>query len=110
MSTIPREQPIRSNRRGGRKRDPIKDIPAGRLPWQEEEAGHFEVDLVHHCGQSAAGEYVCTINMVDIATGWCEMWATLGRSFLVMRDGFIHILARVPVSYTHLTLPTTERV
>ncbi|MCD6133000.1 MAG: transposase family protein [Deltaproteobacteria bacterium] len=96
LSTISREKPIRSKKRVGRKRELIKDIPAGRLPWQEEEAGHFEVDLVHHCGQSAAGEYVCSINMVDIATGWCEMWATLGRSFLVMRDGFIHILARVP--------------
>ncbi len=34
--------------------------------------------------------------MVDVATGWVELWAVLGRSYRVMQDAFSHILARLP--------------
>jgi len=74
----------------------LRDVPMKRIPWQEQEPGHFEVDLVHHCGPSASGEYVHTIQMIDVATGWSERRAVLGRSYLVMEDGFCHILARLP--------------
>lgn len=36
-----------------------------RLPYDLREPGHLEVDLVHHCGPSASGEYVHTIQMVE---------------------------------------------
>ena len=67
-----------------------------RIPWNEQQPGHFEVDAVHHCGQSSSGHYVHTVQMVDVATGWTEQVATLGRSSLVMEDGFRRILARLP--------------
>jgi hypothetical protein len=67
-----------------------------RIPWYEREPGHLEVDLVHHCGPSASGEYVCTIQMVDVATAWSERVAILGRSYLVVEDGFNQILIRLP--------------
>ena len=34
--------------------------------------------------------------MIDVATGWSERVATLGRSYLVIQDGFERILARLP--------------
>jgi len=34
--------------------------------------------------------------MIDVATGWSERVATLGRSYLVVGDGFERILKRVP--------------
>jgi hypothetical protein len=67
-----------------------------RIPWQEQEPGHFEVDLVHHCGRTASGDYVHTLQMIDVATGWSERTAVLGRSYLVVEDGFNYILARLP--------------
>ncbi len=67
-----------------------------RIPWNEQQPGHFEVDSVHHCGQSSAGHYVHTAQMVDVATGWTEQVATLGRSYTAMEDGFRRILARLP--------------
>ena len=86
---LPRKGPRRANR--------IKrEIPMKRIPWNEQEPGHFEVDLVHHCGPSAAGEYVSTLQMVDVATGWSERVAVLGRSYLVMQDAFRRIVARLP--------------
>lgn len=73
-----------------------RDVPMGRLPWQTAEPGHFEVDLVHHGGASTVGEYVHTIQMVDIATGWSERVAVLGRSQRAMEGGFRRILGRLP--------------
>lgn len=76
----------------------LGDVPMKRISWQEKEAGHFEVDLVHHCGRTASGDYVHTMQMIDVATGWSERAAVLGRSYLVMEDGFNRILARLPFS------------
>jgi len=45
-----------------------RDIPMKRIPWDEQEPGHFEVDLVHHSGPSSAGDYVHTLQMIDVAT------------------------------------------
>jgi len=73
-----------------------RSIPVRRIPWQEPHPGHFEVDLVHHSGVSPSGQYVHTLQMVDVATGWSERVATLGRSYLVMRDAFRRIEARLP--------------
>jgi hypothetical protein len=74
----------------------IRDIPMRRIPWDEAEPGHFEVDLVHHCGASSGGEYVHTLQMVDVATGWSERVAVLGRSYTVLKDAFGRIQARLP--------------
>lgn len=96
LASIPRDKP-RPPAKSPRTKSPLlKAIPIRRIPWDEREPGHFEVDLVHHCGPSASGEYVCTIQMVDIATGWSECRAVLGRSYTVVKDAFLHILSRLP--------------
>ncbi|MBN1139320.1 MAG: transposase family protein [Anaerolineae bacterium] len=74
----------------------LQDIPMRRLPWDISTPGYFEVDLVHHCGPSSHGEYVHTLQMIDVASGWSERVALLGRSYRVMEDGFRRILARLP--------------
>ncbi|MFQ5904268.1 MAG: integrase [Candidatus Binatia bacterium] len=86
---LPRKGPERANR-------VTRDIPMKRIPWDEQVPGHFEADLVHHCGPSASGEYVHTLQMIDVATGWSERVALLGRSYLAMEDAFCRILTRLP--------------
>lgn len=76
----------------------LRSIPMKRLPWNETTPGYLEADLVHHCGPSATGEYVCTLQLIDVATGWSERVAVLGRSYRVMEDAFRHILQRLPFS------------
>ena len=71
-------------------------IPMTRIPWDTAQPGHFEVDLVHHSGPDASGQYVHSLQMVDVATGWSERRAVLGRSWLVVSDAFRHILAHLP--------------
>ena len=70
--------------------------PMSKIAWDIAEAGHFEVDLVHHCGEVANGEYIHTLQMVDVATGWSEITAIFGRSHRAMADGFGYLLNRLP--------------
>ena len=95
---LPRKGPDRANRRNS----VTKAVPMGRISWQTQEPGHFEVDLVHHCGGSAAGEYAHTLQMVDAATGWSERVAVLGRGQRAMQEGFTRIKERVPFSIKEL--------
>lgn len=92
---LPRRGPEQANRLA-------QAIPMGRLPWETTEPGHFEVDLVHHCGPTTVGDYVHTLQMVDVATGWSERVAVLGRSQRAMEAGFRRIQARLPFPIHHL--------
>ncbi len=92
---INQDQPRLRRKRPSQYRS-YQQIPTKRLAWNLTEPGHFEVDLVHHCGEDAVGQYVCTLQMIDVATGWSERVAVLGRSYLVMEDAFQRILERLP--------------
>ena len=48
--------------------------------WDRDEVGNIQIDLVEHCGQSTRGEYICTLSCTDIASGWWEAEAIMGRS------------------------------
>ncbi len=76
--------------------------PMRRIPWDIPEPGHFEIDLVVHSGEATTGEFIHTIQMVDVNTGWSEIEAVFGRSYKVMQDGFQTILKRLPFSILEL--------
>jgi hypothetical protein len=86
---LPRRGPERANRLS-------RGIPMGRIPWQTAEPGHFEMDLVHHCGPSSSGDYVHTLQMVDVATGWSERVGVFGRTHRAMMAGSEKIVGRLP--------------
>lgn len=86
---LPRRGPEPANRA-------TRQVPVRIIPWNETRPGHFEVDLVHHCGASSDGLYVHTLQMIDVATGWSERVAVLGRSWRVVGDGFERTLRRLP--------------
>lgn len=54
-------------------------IPLRIGPWNESRAGYAEIDLIAHCKESAAREFALTLDFTDIATGWVERRAVLGR-------------------------------
>ena len=47
--------------------------------WDEKEPGFFELDLVGHCGGSGRGEFLYTLNMTDVFSGWIALAAMRGR-------------------------------
>src|SRR6266567_4699620 len=79
-----------------------KGVPMGRLAWDITEPGHFEVDLVYHSGQSTTGEPGHTLQMVDVATGWSERVAVMGRGQRAMEAGFEHLISRLPFAIVEL--------
>ena len=92
---LPRRKPQPPNRI-------LREIPMGRLSWATDIPGSFETDLVHHCGPVASGEYIHTLQLVDVATGWSERVAVLGRSQEAMVRGFRRVQERLPFPITHL--------
>ncbi len=92
---LPRKGPERANQLA-------REIPVGRIPWDEDQPGHFEMDLVHHCGPATVGDYVHTLQMIDVATGWSERVAVFGRSQREMEIGFKRIRSRLPMAVVQL--------
>lgn len=102
LQRMPCEKP-RLPRANAEKANAIRrDVPMRRLPWDEKEPGHFEMDLVHHCGRAAVGEYVHTLQLVDVATGWSERSAMLSRSERAMIKAFRRVLYRLPFPVVEL--------
>jgi len=56
-----------------------KQIPIKTNQWDETRPGYLEADTVAHCGESLLGEFVYTIDFVDIATEWTEQRAVWGK-------------------------------
>ncbi len=92
---LPRKGPERANQLA-------REIPMGRLPWDEAQPGHFEVDLVHHSGPVTVGDYAHTLQMIDVATGWSERVVVFGRSQREMEIGFKRIQYRLPIPVVQL--------
>jgi hypothetical protein len=86
---LPRRKPQPTNRL-------LRGVPMGRLSWAIDVPGSFETDLVHHCGSVATGDYIHTLQLVDIATGWSERVAVPGRSQVAMEKAFRRVQARLP--------------
>jgi len=64
--------------------------------WDENQAGFMEIDLVAHCGETAAGEYINTLNMTDIHTGWTETRAVRNKAQKHVFEALQHIRTVIP--------------
>jgi hypothetical protein len=78
-------------------------VPVGMISWQEPEPGHFEVDLVHHSRSGLDGSFVCTLQFVDVLTGWSERFAVLGYEFEAMWQAISRFrdLCPIPIREIH---------
>ncbi len=48
--------------------------------WDERKPGFFEVDTVANCGISTQGQYICTLTLTDVHSGWTENRALLNKA------------------------------
>lgn len=64
--------------------------------WDRELPGNLQLDFVMHCGQTIAGNHLNTLSVADIATGWWEGAAIMGRTKYAVRDGLRDIRLRLP--------------
>jgi len=77
-----------------------KNIPL-RLgtQWNDAIPGYVEIDLVAHCGDTTAGEYVNTLDVTDICTGWTETYAVLNKAQIHVFNALITIESNLPFKY-----------
>jgi hypothetical protein len=64
--------------------------------WQDTRPGFVEIDLVAHCGDSAHGEYLHTLNVIDLATGWSECLVLANRSQRQVSAAIERLRQRLP--------------
>jgi hypothetical protein len=71
-------------------------IPIKTDHWNVTLPGYLEIDLVSHSGPSAAGEFIYSLDCVDIATGWVERQAVMGKGQLGIVAALGEIEQRLP--------------
>lgn len=54
-------------------------VPIRLTDWNTRDIGFMEMDTVAHCGDVLAGEFIYSLDMVEIATGWSEQIAVMGK-------------------------------
>lgn len=64
--------------------------------WDDAKAGFVEVDLVAHCGESTRGEYLNSLNTIDVATRWTESVAIVNRSQTKVSEAVVLVRGRLP--------------
>ncbi len=48
--------------------------------WDDKRPGFAEIDLVQHDGGLNKGDFACTLDLTDVATGWTELAATPNKA------------------------------
>ena len=54
-------------------------IPIRITNWDTSEVGFMEMDTVSHNGGDPSGEFISTLDMVEICSGWSEQYALMGK-------------------------------
>ena len=87
----------RHGRSTGRASHRLKNTIAVRCgPWEVDRPGWMEADTVSHGGGGSSGEFMWSLTLTDIHTGWTELaglWGNSGREVCV---GLRRIKARIP--------------
>lgn len=65
-------------------------VPIELVSGYVTEPGHMEADTVAHCGNNLYGDFINTLTITDLATGWTEnrsLWGKTGAAVVAaMRD------------------------
>jgi hypothetical protein len=71
-------------------------IPIRTSSWEEARPGYCELDTVAHCGDSASGEFVNSLTLTDILTGWTETEAMIGKAEYRIKEALDMAKHRLP--------------
>jgi len=73
-----------------------KQIPIKTSSWDEKRIGFGELDTVAHCGDSASGEFINSLNYTDIASQWTESEALMGKAQMRIKQALDNIEEHLP--------------
>lgn len=66
--------------------------------WQDPLPGYLEMDFVVHGGGSMAGEYLHSLVVTDVCSGWTEAVPLLAREQSLVVEGLKRIRSQMPVA------------
>jgi len=64
--------------------------------WDDKRAGFVEMDLVGHEGGDSFGDYIQTLDITDVCTGWTETQAVRNRAQVWVFEALKQIRERLP--------------
>jgi len=64
--------------------------------WDERKPGFFEVDTVANCGISTQGQYICTLTLTDVHSGWTENRALLNKAHRWVKEAIEDVKETLP--------------
>lgn len=73
-----------------------KHIPISTNQWDTNKVGFMEADTVAHCGTSLMGDFIWSITLTDIFSGWTEIRATWNKGATGVMDGIQNIEESLP--------------
>lgn len=74
-----------------------KHIPVRTFAdWNDAEIGFLEADCVAHCGETTKGQFLNTLTLTDIATGWTDFEALLRKSEFGVLAALAAAVRRLP--------------
>ena len=64
--------------------------------WDDAQPGFMEIDLVAHCGDATRGEYLNSLDMIDVKTRWVELYGLINRSQATVSAAIVICRGRLP--------------
>jgi len=64
--------------------------------WDEQRPGFVEINLVGHEGGNPRGDFIQTLNVTDVCTGWTEMQAVKNKAQIWVFEALKDIRERLP--------------
>lgn len=64
--------------------------------WDDKKPGFVEIDLVGHDGGDGSGEFIQTLDVTDVATGWTETQAVKNKAQIWVFEALGQIRGRLP--------------
>lgn len=74
-----------------------KQIAIRYGPWTNEDPGWCETDTVAHCDDDLSGEFIYSLDVVDICSGWSEQAAIWGKGERATMERMDSIRKRLPL-------------
>lgn len=71
-------------------------IPIRITDWDTSKIGFMEMDTVAHNGGEPSGEFIYSLDMVEIYSGWAEQYAVMGKGEQGIKNAIDNIKADLP--------------
>lgn len=97
LTPVRKSAGLRRKRRASKKVS--KEIPIKTFSdWKDPLPGFLEMDFVVHGGGSMAGEYLHSLVLTDVCSGWVEAVPLLAREQTLVVEGLKRIRKQMPVA------------